>query len=159
MAESLQIKRKIVLDTETTGLDHESGHRIVEIGIVELENHLPTGNDFHYYLNPERDSDKRALEIHGLTRDFLNDKPKFSDCDRVKDKQIRPLPYFAIKFIASGDANSPKTHKSPSFSLFSSSTNIKILPLDASLITSSILDKPISTPRKISYFEHHIIVT
>ena len=71
--------RELVLDTETTGLDHESGHRIVEIGIVELENHLPTGNNFHYYLNPERDSDKRALEIHGLTRDFLNDKPKFSD--------------------------------------------------------------------------------
>ena len=48
----------------------------------------------------------------------IKDKPKFSDCDRVKDKQIRPLPYFAIKLIASGDANSPKTHKSPSFSLF-----------------------------------------
>ena len=73
------MKRELVLDTETTGLDYENGHRIVEIGIVELENHLPTGNDFHYYLNPERDSDKRALEVHGLSREFLKDKPKFSD--------------------------------------------------------------------------------
>ena len=71
--------RELVLDTETTGLDYENGHRIVEIGIVELENHLPTGNDFHYYLNPERDSDKRALEIHGLSKEFLNKQPKFSD--------------------------------------------------------------------------------
>ena len=71
--------RELVLDTETTGLDHENGHRIVEIGIVELQNHLPTGNNFHYYLNPERDSDKRALEIHGLSREFLNDQPRFSD--------------------------------------------------------------------------------
>ena len=71
--------RELVLDTETTGLDYEEGHRIVEIGIVELENHLPTGNFFHYYLNPERESDKRALEIHGLSRKFLNNKPKFAD--------------------------------------------------------------------------------
>ena len=71
--------RELVLDTETTGLDHEDGHRIIEIGIVELENHLPTGNYFHYYLNPERDSDKRAQEVHGLSRDFLKDKPKFSE--------------------------------------------------------------------------------
>ena len=71
--------RELALDTETTGLDHENGHRIVEIGIVELENHLPTGNNFHYYLNPERDSDRRALEIHGLSRKFLEDQPKFSD--------------------------------------------------------------------------------
>ena len=71
--------RELVLDTETTGLDHEDGHRIIEIGIVELENHLPTGNYFHYYLNPERDSDKRAQEVHGLSREFLKDKPKFSD--------------------------------------------------------------------------------
>ena len=71
--------RELVLDTETTGLDHENGHRIIEIGIVELENHLPTGNYFHYYLNPERDSDKKAQEVHGLSRDFLKDKPKFSE--------------------------------------------------------------------------------
>ena len=77
--------RELVLDTETTGLDHESGHRIVEIGIIELENHLPTGNNFHYYLNPERDSDKRAQEVHGLSREFLNNKPKFID---IADKFI-----------------------------------------------------------------------
>ena len=71
--------RELILDTETTGLDYEQGHRIVEIGIVELENHLPTGSYFHYYLNPERDSDKKAQEVHGLSREFLNDKPKFSD--------------------------------------------------------------------------------
>ncbi len=71
--------RELILDTETTGLDYEQGHRIVEIGIVELENHLPTGSYFHYYLNPERDSDKKAKEVHGLSREFLNDKPKFSD--------------------------------------------------------------------------------
>ncbi len=71
--------RELVLDTETTGLSHEDGHRIVEIGIVELENHIPTGSCFHYYLNPERDSEKKAQEVHGLSREFLSDKPKFSD--------------------------------------------------------------------------------
>tara|TARA_B100000900_G_C20575984_1_gene715338 strand:+ start:378 stop:1091 length:714 start_codon:yes stop_codon:yes gene_type:complete len=71
--------RELVLDTETTGLDYGDGHRLVEIGIVELKNHVQTGNYFHYYLNPERDSDKRAEEIHGLTRKFLSDKPKFSE--------------------------------------------------------------------------------
>ena len=72
-----------MLDTETTGLDHENGHRIVEIGIVELENHYTNwwGN-FHYYINPERDSDKRAKEVHGLSQEFLNDKPKFSRYSR-----------------------------------------------------------------------------
>ena len=85
--------RELVLDTETTGLDHEDGHRIVEIGIVELENHIPTGSYFHCYLNPERDSDRRAQEVHGLTREFLNDKPKFSDIaakfiDYVADSKI-----------------------------------------------------------------------
>ena len=77
--------RELVLDTETTGLDYESGHRIVEIGIVELENHLPTGNNFHYYLNPERESDKKAQEVHGLSREFLSKKPKFID---IADKFI-----------------------------------------------------------------------
>ena len=85
--------RELVLDTETTGLDYENGHRIVEIGIVELENHLPTGNNFHYYLNPERESDKRAQAIHGLSREFLNDKPKFSEIaeefiDYISDSKI-----------------------------------------------------------------------
>ncbi len=85
--------RELVLDTETTGLNYEDGHRIVEIGIVELENYLPTGSCFHYYLNPERDSDKRAEEVHGLSREFLNDKPKFSDIanefiDYISDSKI-----------------------------------------------------------------------
>ena len=71
--------RELVLDTETTGLNHEEGHRLVEVGIIELENHIPTGEYFHYYLNPERASDRRAEEIHGLTNEFLKDKPKFSD--------------------------------------------------------------------------------
>ena len=84
---------ELVLDTETTGLDYENGHRIVEIGIVELENYLPTGDFFHYYLNPERDSDKRAKEVHGLSQEFLNDKPKFSDIanefiDYISDSKI-----------------------------------------------------------------------
>ena len=55
--------RELVLDTETTGLDHEDGHRLVEIGIVELENHVPTGNYFHHYLNPERASDYSAEKV------------------------------------------------------------------------------------------------
>ena len=71
--------RELVLDTETTGLDHENGDRIVEIGIVELENHIQTGNNFHYHINPERESDPKALEVHGLTREFLSRQPKFSD--------------------------------------------------------------------------------
>ncbi len=71
--------RELVLDTETTGLDHEIGHRIVEIGIVELENHIPTGKYFHYYLNPERESDQSAEKVHGLSKEFLSDKPKFSE--------------------------------------------------------------------------------
>ena len=71
--------REVVLDTETTGLDHEHGHRIVEIGAIELENHVPTGNQLHYYLNPERLSDLKAEQIHGLTHEFLINQPKFID--------------------------------------------------------------------------------
>ena len=71
--------REIVLDTETTGLDSNNGDRIVEIGVIELENHVQTGNCFHYYLNPEKDSDLQALKIHGLNSEFLKDKPKFID--------------------------------------------------------------------------------
>ena len=71
--------RELVLDTETTGLDHEEGHKLVEIGIIELENHIPTGSHFHYYLNPERDSDYKAEQIHGLSREFLKNKPRFCD--------------------------------------------------------------------------------
>ena len=64
--------RELVLDTETTGLDHENGDRIVEIGIIELKNHIKTGNFFHYYINPERKSDPKAEQVHGLSQDFLS---------------------------------------------------------------------------------------
>jgi DNA polymerase-3 subunit epsilon len=71
--------RQIVLDTETTGLDPALGHRIIEVGGVELVNRRPTGNHFHRYLNPDRDIEDGALQVHGITADFLRDKPKFSD--------------------------------------------------------------------------------
>jgi DNA polymerase-3 subunit epsilon len=71
--------REIVLDTETTGLDPLTGHRMVEIGCVELDRHLPTGNNFHRYLNPERDMPDEAFRVHGLSEVFLSDKPLFSE--------------------------------------------------------------------------------
>jgi DNA polymerase-3 subunit epsilon len=71
--------REIVLDTETTGLDPASGHRIVEIGGVELVNHVPTGRVFHRYLNPERDMPPEAEAVHGLSEAFLADKPRFAE--------------------------------------------------------------------------------
>ena len=71
--------REIVLDTETTGLDPLTGHRIVEIGCVELDRHLPTGNNFHRYLNPERDMPAEAQRVHGLSEQFLSDKPLFAE--------------------------------------------------------------------------------
>ncbi|WP_226780003.1 DNA polymerase III subunit epsilon [Oceaniglobus trochenteri] len=70
--------REIVLDTETTGFDPETGDRIVEIGAVELLNHMPTGRTFHEYINPERFMPQEAFEVHGLGDDFLRDKPKFA---------------------------------------------------------------------------------
>ena len=70
--------REIVMDTETTGFDPESGDRIVEIGGVELFNHVPTGNVYHQYINPERSMPQEAFEVHGLGDDFLRDKPVFS---------------------------------------------------------------------------------
>jgi DNA polymerase-3 subunit epsilon len=70
--------REIVLDTESTGLDPLQGHRIAEIGCVELYNHMPTGKTFHAYLNPERDMPSEAAMIHGLTDEFLADKPIFA---------------------------------------------------------------------------------
>ena len=71
--------RWVILDTETTGLDPDDGHRIIEIGAVEVLNRGITGRDFHHYLNPDRDSDAGALEVHGLTTEFLQDKPRFKD--------------------------------------------------------------------------------
>lgn len=72
-------KRLISLDTETTGLYTRDGHRVIEIGCVEIVNRRLTGNNFHRYLNPNRDSDEEALRVHGLTSDFLADKPSFAD--------------------------------------------------------------------------------
>lgn len=85
--------RQIVLDTETTGLNARSGDRIIEIGCVEMVNRRLTGNNFHFYINPERDSDPGALAVHGLTTEFLSDKPKFAEiadalCEFVKDAEI-----------------------------------------------------------------------
>ena len=71
--------RQIVLDTETTGLEHRQGHRIIEIGCVEMINRKLTGNNYHVYLNPEREIDQGALEVHGITNEFLSDKPLFAD--------------------------------------------------------------------------------
>ncbi len=71
--------REIVLDTETTGLDPSQGHRLIEIGCVELFNRIPTGQVFHRYINPERDVPEEAFRVHGLSLDFLKDKPLFQD--------------------------------------------------------------------------------
>lgn len=70
--------RQIVLDTETTGLDYAQGHRIIEIGCVEIDNRRITGRNFHCFLNPDREIDEAAVEIHGLTVEFLADKQRFS---------------------------------------------------------------------------------
>ncbi|HEX7026883.1 MAG TPA: DNA polymerase III subunit epsilon [Gammaproteobacteria bacterium] len=71
--------RQIVLDTETTGLEPEQGHRIIEIGCVEIVNRRLTGNHYHQYLQPDREIDAGAVEVHGITSEFLADKPRFND--------------------------------------------------------------------------------
>jgi len=71
--------KEVILDTETTGLSVKEGHRIVEIGCIELENFIPTNNNFHCYLNPERKVSEKALETHGYTDKFLSDKKKFKE--------------------------------------------------------------------------------
>ena len=85
--------KEIVLDTETTGLSVKEGHRIVEIGCIELDNLIPTKNVFHVYLNPERKVSESALKVHGYTDEFLSDKKKFIDIadeflNFIKDKRI-----------------------------------------------------------------------
>ena len=85
--------KEVVLDTETTGLSVKDGHRIVEIGCLELENLIPTKNKFHCYLNPERKVSEKALEVHGYTDEFLSKKNKFSEVAEeflnfVKDKRL-----------------------------------------------------------------------
>jgi DNA polymerase III subunit epsilon len=71
--------RQLVLDTETTGLSVELGHRIIEIGVIELVNRRPTGNHFHRYVNPEREVEAGAVSVHGITNEFLADKPRFAE--------------------------------------------------------------------------------
>jgi DNA polymerase-3 subunit epsilon len=73
------IIREIVLDTETTGLSPKDGHRIIEIGALELINHMPSGKQLHLYINPEREIEEDAVRVHGITSDFLKDKPVFAD--------------------------------------------------------------------------------
>lgn len=85
--------RQILLDTETTGLNARVGDRIIEIGCVEMINRQLTGNNFHSYINPERDSEPGALQVHGLTSEFLSDKPKFAEIvgaflDYIKGAEI-----------------------------------------------------------------------
>ena len=70
--------RELVIDTETTGLDPNDGHRVVEIAVIELMNHLPTGRLFHRYVNPDRDMPEAAFAIHGLSREFLAQHPVFA---------------------------------------------------------------------------------
>ena len=79
ISRAANLMREIVLDTETTGLDPASGHRIVEIGCVELLNHVATGNTFHTYINPQRDMPAEAEAVHGLSIEFLSDKRLFAD--------------------------------------------------------------------------------
>lgn len=71
--------RQVVLDTETTGLDPKQGHKIIEIGALELVDRQPSGRQFHVYINPERGIEAAALEVHGISEDFLRDKPVFAD--------------------------------------------------------------------------------
>lgn len=71
--------RQIILDTETTGIDPKEGHRIIEIGCVEMINRRLTGNNFHQYLQPDREIDAEAIEVHGITNEFLADKPRFEE--------------------------------------------------------------------------------
>ena len=97
--------REIVLDTETTGFDPESGDRIVEIGAVELMGHVATGNTYHQYINPERSMPAEAFEVHGLGDEFLRDKPKFAQIgqdflDFIGDsKLVIHNAAFDIKFL------------------------------------------------------------
>src|ERR1700743_2395641 len=73
------LMREIIFDTETTGMDPAAGHRLVEVGCVEIYNYRPTGKTFHAHINPERDVPEEVVRIHGLTTEFLADKPRFMD--------------------------------------------------------------------------------
>jgi DNA polymerase-3 subunit epsilon len=75
------MSREICLDTETTGLDPKTGHRLIEIACIEIEDFIPTGRSFHRYINPDRDIDPEAEKVHGISRSMLVDKPRFADSD------------------------------------------------------------------------------
>jgi len=79
MSKQSSNNRQIVLDTETTGLDPKTGHRVIEVGCVELRERRLTGNNLHLYLQPDRDIDHQAMEVHGITNEFLADKPRFAE--------------------------------------------------------------------------------
>ncbi|MGF1453991.1 MAG: DNA polymerase III subunit epsilon [Alphaproteobacteria bacterium] len=97
--------REIVLDTETTGLDPKQGHRIVEIGALELVNHVCTGRSYHQYINPERDMPDEAFRVHGISEDFLRDQPVFSDVAKGFLDFVQDSPFvihnaeFDMKFL------------------------------------------------------------
>lgn len=111
--------REIVLDTETTGFEPTEGHRIVEIGAVELFNHMPTGRTYHQYINPQRPMPKEAFDVHGLGDDFLRDKPLFRNIAQAfidfigRDPLVIHNASFDMKFLnheltAAGLAPLPK---------------------------------------------------
>lgn len=85
--------RQIILDTETTGLEARQGHRIIEIAALEMHNRRLTGNHFHRYLNPDREIEEKAMQVHGITVDFLQDKPRFAEIaaeflDYIRDAEL-----------------------------------------------------------------------
>ena len=134
LRQRLQRMREIVLDTETTGLDPFSGHRVVEIGCVELLNHMPTGKQFDFDMNPERDMPAEAEAVHGLSASFLSDKPLFSSLaddllgfigdlpdDRAQCRLRCRLPSLSLSLFLS-----------LSFSLFLPSFSLSLLPLSLS---------------------------
>ena len=108
--------RQIVLDTETTGIDPKEGHRIIEIGCVEVVNRKLTGNHFHVYINPQREIEQEAIEVHGITNEYLVDKPLFKDVASdfiafIKGAQlvIHNAP-FDVGFMDHEFAKEPSTH-------------------------------------------------
>ena len=101
--------KEVVLDTETTGISVKDGHRIVEIGCIELDNLIPTKNKFHCYLNPERKVSEKALEVHGYTDDFLASQKKFSDVGEQFLEFIECLK--SIQFIEEKDIDDLQSGK------------------------------------------------
>src|SRR6266498_3315945 len=100
--------REIVLDTETTGLDPFQGHRLVEIGCIELVNRIPTGQSFHRYLNPERDVPPEAVAIHGLSSEFLKDKAFFGDAPLIAHNALFDLAFLNAELEHAGKILVPR---------------------------------------------------